>query len=192
MPTVDSLCVQVFLPRRSLSTLCRVVFVLVVVITSEPLFAQQRSEKPPAPVFAKTVQQREVTIRQTFVGTVTPTRRSIVGSSVEGQVIEFLVREGDFVKQGATLAQLRLTKLEIQRAGAAATLELLKSQLKDLRDSLPIEIKQAQSRQQAAKALKEFASQQYERGKTLGAKSPVTTAELEELESVGHIGCECL
>ncbi len=162
----------------------RLTFGLVVLVMATRVDAQNPGSKPPAaPVLAEAVQQQDVVIRHTFVGTVTPTRTSVVGSMVEGQVIEFRAREGDFVRQGETLAQLRLTKLKIQLAGAVASQELLKSQLEDLRVSLPIEVKQAQARKQAADALQEYASRQYERGKNLGSNTPVTTAELDELKS---------
>ncbi len=148
------------------------------------LHAQDKlSTQPPAHVVAKQVQQRDVVIQHTFVGTVAPTRTSLVGSPVEGQVIAFHVREGDYVKRGDKLAQLRPKKLEIQLAGAEAELALLQNQLEDLRVALPIEIERAKSRKEAAEALQQFASEQYDRVKNLGSSSPVTSAELDELRS---------
>ncbi len=141
------------------------------------------STQPPAPVVAKLVQRRDVVIRQTFVGTVTPTRTSLVGSPVEGQVVAYHVREGDYVKRGDKLAQLRPKKLEIQLAGAEAELALLQNQIEDLRVTLPIEIERARSRKEAAEALQHFASEQYDRVKDLGSSSPVTSSELDELKS---------
>jgi len=188
MSQIKSLHVAAGCCPRETGLACRLIVGLLAVSTGTLAAGQIPGSKPPskplpAPVLVETVRQQDVVIRHRFVGTVTPTRTSVVGSMVEGQVVEFRAREGDFVRRGETLAQLRLTKLEIQLAGAEASLELLKSQLEDLKVSLPIEIKQAQARKQAADALQEYASRQYERGKNLGTNTPVTTAELDELKS---------
>jgi RND family efflux transporter MFP subunit len=137
-------------------------------------------------VAAETVQQRDVIIEQTFVGTVTPTRTSLVGSPVEGLVTTFHVQEGDFVQQGDKLAQLRLTRLEIELAGAQAELALLKNQLEDLEVSLPIEIEEAEARQQVAEALKQYASGQYQRGQQLEGNATITRAEIDQLRSAAE------
>lgn len=143
----------------------------------------QTSRVATAPVLVEQVQQRDVVIQQTYVGTVMPTRTSIVGSPVEGQVTEFLVEEGEHVKEGDELVVLRTTKFEIQLAAAEAQLTLWRQQLEDLRISLPIEVKQAQARKLAAEAQQAFATEQYRRGQNLDVGSPVATAELEELKS---------
>ncbi len=162
-------------------------------LTALPLYAQGTLLKGESdPVLAKAIQQRDIIIQHTFVGTVTPTRTSLVGSPVEGQVIAFHVQEGDFVKQGDKLAQMRLKKLEIQLAGATAELALLKSQLRDLQVSLPIEIEQARSRRQAAEALKLFTGEQHRRGIGLGSNTPVTSAELGELKSAAETAMNVL
>src|SRR5688500_11951217 len=49
----------------------------------------------------------EVPEHRTFVGTVWPVRRSLVGSAAPGRVEEFLVNEGDEVKAGQPIARLR-------------------------------------------------------------------------------------
>jgi RND family efflux transporter MFP subunit len=125
-----------------------------------------------------------VVIDHTFVGTVIPTRTSLVGSTVEGRVVRFLVREGDEVEEGQTLAQLRLTALEIELAGAKASLALLEEQLEDLKVSQPQEIKQAEARMRAAKAQYEYANRQLQRGKGLVATAAITTEQLEEMVSL--------
>lgn len=145
-----------------------------------------------APVVAEPVQVRDVVMDHTFVGTVTPTRISLVGSTVEGRVVEFLVKEGHFVKQGQPLAHLRRTTLEIELAGARAELQLLQEQLEDLNVSQPEEIKQAEARMRAAKALEEYASRQLERGKTLVTRSAITTDQLEEMVSAADSAANVL
>ena len=116
-PEIASMPVFAFIPN-----LCFAEYLLIVVMApcfvAAPLQAQGTvSTSPPAPVVAQSIEQRDIVIQHTFVGTVTPTRTSLVGSPVEGQVIAFHVQEGDFVRQGDKLAQLRLRKLEIQFTG---------------------------------------------------------------------------
>ncbi len=70
---------------------------------------------PAPPVAVSNVVQKTVATGQTFVGTVMAARRSIVGSAVEGRVLEFRVNEGDYVKAGDVLAQIRTGTLEIHK-----------------------------------------------------------------------------
>jgi membrane fusion protein (multidrug efflux system) len=55
-----------------------------------------------------------------MVGTVFPLRESIVACSIEGLVVEFPVKRGDYVKKGQILAELNTTSLEIRLKGAKA------------------------------------------------------------------------
>jgi membrane fusion protein (multidrug efflux system) len=55
-----------------------------------------------------------------MVGTVFPLRESIVACEIEGLVVEFPVKRGDYVKEGQVLATLRTTSLEIRLKGAKA------------------------------------------------------------------------
>ncbi len=47
-----------------------------------------------------------------MVGTVFPLRESVVAGEVEGLVVEFPVKRGDYVKKGQELAKLRTTTLK--------------------------------------------------------------------------------
>ena len=53
----------------------------------------------------------EIDVRQPvkMVGTVFPLRESIVACEIEGLVVEFPVKRGDYVKDGQVLAKLRTT-----------------------------------------------------------------------------------
>jgi len=121
---------------------------------------------------------------QTFVGTVMPKRTSTVSSSVEGRVIELKVREGDQVKQGDTLAQLRIEQLQIELAAASALLTLREYQLSETKQSLPEEIKQADARAQAAEALMTFARSKLKRAESLFGTRAISEDELQEAKSV--------
>ena len=73
-----------------------------------------------APVVVARVVQMDVRQPVKMVGTVFPLRKSIVACEVEGLVVEFPVKRGDYVEKGQVLAKLRTTTLEIQLKGAKA------------------------------------------------------------------------
>ena len=115
-----------------------------------------------------TVIEAEVKSGQRVVGTVQPARTSTIGSAVDGRVKEFLVNQGDPVKKGQVLAELRTKTLEIQKAVAEAELKLATEQFNELKNgSRPEEIDEAE-----AKALGAVASLKH------------TTAKLRRIESL--------
>ena len=85
---------------------------------SEKSLAQGQMNK--APVVVSRVVQMDVRQPVRMVGTVFPLRESIVAGEVEGLVVEFPVKRGDYVKKGQVLAKLRTTSLEIRLKGAKA------------------------------------------------------------------------
>ncbi len=138
------------------------------------------------------VREAEVDDRRTFVGTVMPLRISTVGSPVEGLVIELAVEEGDRVKRGQKLAQLRDTQLRLQLAVAAAELDVARLALDQLKTSLPEQIKQAEARMMAAKAVMEFTSSRLKRKEKLAAnaKGSISEDEVQEARSAATAGVE--
>jgi RND family efflux transporter MFP subunit len=73
-----------------------------------------------APVVVSRIIQMDVRQSVKMVGTVFPLRKSIVACEIEGLVVEFPVKRGDYVKKGQVLAKLRTTTLEIRLKGAKA------------------------------------------------------------------------
>ena len=73
-----------------------------------------------APVVVSRIIEMDVRQPVKMVGTVFPLRESIVACEIEGLVVEFPVKRGDYVKDGQVLAKLRTTSLEIQLKGAKA------------------------------------------------------------------------
>jgi membrane fusion protein (multidrug efflux system) len=80
--------------------------------------AQEHMNK--APVVVSSVVQMDVRQPVRMVGTVFPLRKSVVAGEVEGLVVDFPVKRGDYVKKGQVLAKLRTTTLEIRLKGAKA------------------------------------------------------------------------
>lgn len=156
--------------------------VIAVLVAPSLAMAQQR---PPAPVVVAPVLERKVAAGQTFVGTVQPLRRSVVGTAVPGRVIEFFVNEGDRVKKDQPLAQLRLDALKIQRAAAMAELDLREQELAEMENgSRPEELDQAKARVAGAKALMEYRQSRLKRLQELIERKAASTDEFQDASSV--------
>ena len=80
--------------------------------------AQEQTFK--APVVVSRIVEMDVRQPVKMVGTVFPLRESIVACAIEGLVVEFPVKRGDYVKKGQVLAELNTTSLEIRLKGAKA------------------------------------------------------------------------
>jgi HlyD family secretion protein len=128
-----------------------------------------RGQAPPAALVAiSPVVEREVTAGQTFVGTVMPLRKSVVGSAADGRIIEYPLNEGDRVQKGQVLAQLLTDTVKLQLAAAEAELELRKQQLAELKNGTrPEEIQQAKARMTAAQARVQYSNARRTRAENL-------------------------
>jgi RND family efflux transporter MFP subunit len=133
------------------------------------LVVPARGQGPgPAQVAVSPVIEREVTAGQTFVGTVMPLRKAVVGSAVDGRVIEYPLNEGDRVQQGQVLAQLLTDTVKLELAAADAELVLRQQQLAELKNGTrPEEIQQAKARMTAAKARVDYANARRSRAENL-------------------------
>jgi RND family efflux transporter MFP subunit len=122
---------------------------------------------------------------QTFVGTLTPRRRSVVGSAVDGRMIDFMVNEGDWVTKGQPLAQLLTGTVEIEIAGAKAELALREQELAEMKNgSLPEEIAQAEAMVRQTYAVMQFTQEKQKRQQRLFDQGNSTSREsLEESNS---------
>ena len=150
-----------------------------------------------SPVVVSPVIQREVTARETFIGTVVPARRTVVGSGVDGRILHFLVNEGDPVRKDQPVARLSTITLEIELAAARAHLELRRQALAELEHgSLSLEIEQAKARLLDTKAVMEYSNAQYKRMKALFESGTVSQQELDATTSAwlaaeqNHLGAQ--
>jgi RND family efflux transporter MFP subunit len=123
---------------------------------------------PPSLVAVSPAIEREVTAGQTFVGTVMPLRRAIVGSAVDGRVVEYPLDEGDRVERGQMLAQLLTDTIQLEVAAAEAELELRRQALAELENGTrPEEIEQAKARLVSAQARWQYAHARRTRAENL-------------------------
>ncbi|MEX1223061.1 MAG: efflux RND transporter periplasmic adaptor subunit, partial [Pirellulales bacterium] len=135
----------------------------------------------PANVVVAPARKSEIAVSVDFVGTVMPTRTSVVGSPVDGRVLSFPLNEGDRVNRGDTLTQLRTRRLEIMRDGAQATAEALNQELLQLqRGSRKQEIAESEARMHAAEALYEYTKSNIERIRLAEARGGATADELAD------------
>jgi multidrug efflux pump subunit AcrA (membrane-fusion protein) len=155
------------------------VLILFAGVTCARAQAPKGATPPPAPkVFVAAAREDIVSEPRTFVGTVKPLRKSIVGSAAPGRIEEYLVNEGDFVKLGQPIAHLRRGIIAAEKKAAEAELSLRKAELAEMEGSFQDEISQAKAKLASAQAMLSFRKSKQERGKTLGAS--VTREELEE------------
>jgi RND family efflux transporter MFP subunit len=126
--------------------------------------AAAQAQFGPANVVVAEVIEEPISQGEVFVGTVRPLKRSVIGSAVDGRVVEFPVNVGDRVEEGQKLAQLLTETISLEKAAAEAELELRKEELKELENgSLPEEIEQARARKEAASANKDYLQQRRNR-----------------------------
>lgn len=127
--------------------------------------------------FDEVVRQR-VEPRQSFVGTVRPSRRSIIGTAVDGRVVEYAVDAGQPISAGETLARLRTGTIEIEIRSAEAERDLRKAELEELQNgSRPEEIRRAEAELTAAEAMETYTRARLERAKELARSGGAISSE---------------
>lgn len=150
------------------------------------LWAQPPKGAPPAPppprVFVATAHVDSMAEPKSFVGTIMPLRKSVIGSAAPGRVEEYLVNEGDFVKKGAPIAHLRRGIIGAEKRAAEAEYEVRKAALAEMENSHQDEIEQAKAQLAIAEANLNFQKAKSERAKQLA--NAITKEALEEALSL--------
>ncbi len=139
----------------------------------------------PANVAVAQTIARDVAEGKVFVGSIDPSRTSAVGTAVDGRVLTLPVEEGDFVKTGETLAQLRTKTIEAQLAAAQANLDLRQHELAELtRGARPEKIDQANARMLGNKARMANAKRDLERVQRVYEDLSAAVDELDDAQSL--------
>src|SRR5207247_5582845 len=107
---------------------------------------------PPPKVLVTPARADTVAEPRTFVGTVKPIRRSLVGSAAAGRVEEYLINEGDEVKAGQPIAHLRRGIIKAEVDAGRATLTMRQAELAEMEKSHQDEIDQEQAKLANAQA----------------------------------------
>lgn len=175
------------------SACCRVLSGLLS-IAGLSLFAAghlQAQGGPPASVVVETVVEQTLASGKAFVGTLMPRRRSIVGSAVDGRVVEFIAKEGTWVQQGDPLTKLLTKTIEIEIKSAEAELMLREKELEEmLKGSLEEEKAQSEAKVKQCKALMDFAKQKQQRWQRLFDQGNSTSREEMELANQEAVAAE--
>ena len=141
--------------------------------------APRRGAAPPPPKVRVTpAQQAAVSEQRSFVGTVKPIRRSIVGSAPPGRVEHYLVNEGDAVQAGQPIVHLRRGIIQAELNAAKAQLAVRAAELSELEKSFQEEIEQGQAKVATSEAQLAFRKAKVDRDRTLG--SSIARELLEE------------
>lgn len=153
----------------------------------------------PVLVVTGNVCSTEYSRQQTFVGNVEAIRQTIVGSAVAGRVRTVDIDRGSSVRgpqtdasgqtvRGQVLAQLDTGTLEIEIGSARIQRDLALQAQQELELGLPVEIRLAEARLQAAEARKQFSQSEWERLNRLeGNSGAVSRTEIGQARSQAGI-----
>ena len=125
---------------------------------------------PPPKVFVAPAIAADIADHRSFVGTVLPIRRSLVGSAVAGRVEEYLIDYGQSVTAGQPVAILRRQIIQAELDAAKGDLAMRVAELDELEKSLPDEIEQARAKVDEAQSLLDYRRIRADRSKALGAR----------------------
>lgn len=158
--------------------------VVAAVLVSPLVTGRFAAAQPPAeavPVVVAQVSRMELSRGQSFVGTVYPYRESDVGSAVDGRLVNLPIEDGQQVRKGDTLAKLLTGLLEIERAGALASLDQRRQELAELEAGSRVEeIEQATAEAEGLEARLAYAESRLTRLEKLFERGTATTDELQD------------
>jgi len=138
-----------------------------------------------APVVTAEVTEAEIAESRTFVGSVEPSRVSVVGCEFEGFVETYLVEAGDGVQENQPLCTLRTIFLDRRIEVGKAIIEQRTAELEELQNGArPEEVREARARVADAKAALDTATWKKDALKELRDKKRISGDELRDAELV--------
>lgn len=157
----------------------RCLLVLIICLIWVP---QGRAQQGPALVsVAPVVELQNAEAGHVFVATVHPLHRSVIGSAVDGRVVEFLVDAGDAVKAKQPLARLLSVQTEILIASAEAELRLKQEELRELKNGArPEEIREAKAKTAVTLSLHDYMQSKLQRTKALFERKAIAEDLLQD------------
>ncbi len=112
-------------------------------------------------------------------------KRAVVGSAVDGRVVELVAHEGQRVAAGEPLVLLLTETIKLELLAAEAELELCKQQLAELANgSRPEELVQAKAKMLGSKAQMEYAQGRRNRAEELRQSQAISEEQLDEALSI--------
>lgn len=159
-----------------------VIFVTVLTLVTPLAHAQQkRSGSPPAPVTTARVEEGAFTKPVRLTGTVEALASTTLSSEVAGYVAEMQVEEGDTIRQGQVLAQIRALphRLAMQRAKAMARVD--RERLRELKAGTRREdLEVAKANLAKAKVTANMARKSHTRSVSLQQRKIVSDEEFDQ------------
>ncbi|MEZ6123726.1 MAG: efflux RND transporter periplasmic adaptor subunit [Planctomycetaceae bacterium] len=141
-------------------------------------------EPPPSPVVVAEVISRKLNTGQTFVGTIYPEQRAVIGSAVDGRVVKYPINEGDRVANGQALAELLTETIRLELEAAQGELLLRQEELLELENGTrPEEIAQARAMTMAADTSVTLSRKRLERIQRLIRSSTASEDQLDEAQA---------
>jgi len=136
---------------------------------------------PPAAVMVVAARMGNVSSTIQSIGTVMPADESLVASSVSGLVVEMPVRDGQYVKQGEKLAQLRDVEVSIRVEEAQALLRQREQEFQRYESgNRQEEILKSESQVKAAEANSKYTSNRAERAAQSYEQNAITDDALDQ------------
>jgi len=146
--------------------------------------AEARAQFGPIPVYVEQVHKKTIRRSVELAGTVEARRRSVLGAEVAGRVEKMLAEEGDYVRAGQAVCQMRRLPVELDLKQAEGQLVAARAELKKFEEGYrPEEVREAEARASAARAGLEKWELEYARTKRLLAEGASTAAEMESVEA---------
>lgn len=137
--------------------------------------------RPPAQVRVAPVVQEDVHPEVIVVGNVVARRTSVVASGANGQVDQFLVREGDVVKEGQQLSILRMVTADLGIAEAEQVLAERQHELEELEAGSRVEERaEALARMEASKVARDVAGRKLKRLEGLSERGAANQDDLDD------------
>ncbi|MFN0197845.1 MAG: efflux RND transporter periplasmic adaptor subunit [Planctomycetaceae bacterium] len=146
---------------------------------------------PPQLVRLGQVKLRNVSPKLTIIGSVLPSRTSIVASGSNGQVDEYTAEEGTYVEEGTILSVLRMITTDLEIEEAKALLQERQQALAELENGSRMEdVEEARARMQANLAVKESTQARLERTRKLIERQASNQDELDDAEERAEAGLQ--
>jgi len=146
--------------------------------------APARAQFGPAPVALEPAVRKVIRRSVELSGTAEARRQSVLAAEVAGRVEAMVADEGDFVRAGEPVCQLRRLPVELELAQARGQLQAAAAALAKMTEGYrEEEIRQAQAAEASARASLARWEQEYERTKNLLAEGASTPAEMDAVEA---------
>ena len=156
---------------------------LLAVGCKNPREEAERGKGPPiSHIVIGEIALREISPEVKVIGTVTARHVSVVASGANGVVDEFLVEEGQFVKNGDELCRLRMITTDLEIKEAEAVLTEKKQKWEEMKSSRPEDVQAAHARMKAAEVTRDNLKSRLQRVADAFQKNAVNADDYDDAQ----------